>query len=967
MIGINDEDRNYQKFLWWEDSSSSKIKVYQHARAVFGVTTSPFLLGGVLELHLSKYKGYQKKVAQKLLRSLYVDNSITSVETIQEMEEFKRISTSMMQEAKMELREWESTMNKFDEVKNGKTVTSVLGLTWDKQHDTISILYDPIILDGPVTKRKILSKLHQVFDPIGFTCPATLQPKLLLQDSWKSGVKWDEELEEKTASRFTAWINQAHVLREIRIPRLMMISSPDSLQLHLFTDASRYAFAAVVYARSFKNDKVKVTLIQAKSRVAPVKGGTIPRLELVGCLIGARLLELVKSSMDVKIDRVIQWTDSTTALAWIQRDAQLSRFVGNRVKEIREKTRVEDWRHVPGNLNPADLPSRGCTPQQLLESLWWEGPPWLKQPEGEWPSNQGEVDEDEYTSELVKSKMTLQSSNEAQWFQTKFSTYKKNVRVMAWILRFINNCKVVPGVVQNENGQLSAIEVKNAEKCILKVIQDEALDTSDVNLAKKLSMVKRDGLFCVETRLLDKEDTQSFKWPVILPKHPLTNMMITELHRVYGHAGAQFLLCKLREKYWILGGRRTVKTILHQCPRCRRFDARPVNVQPAPLPKARVNTAEVFETTGVDLAGPLQLKDKTKAWVVLYTCAVYRCVHFDVVTSTSAEVFLGSLERFINQYGRPRSFYSDNGTNFVGVVNLMRALDWEKVVEQMNVQNIRWTFNPPSAPWWGGWWERLVRSVKNQLRRILGNARLTYDELRTSLSTVQATINDRPLTAITEDEDDLIPLTPAMFLHPSRSSHFPEGGIIGADELQGAYKRMQVIQKKLQGRFRTEYLAQLVQKGKEKGCHPIQVGDIVLIGADNMKRFQWPMGRVIELIPGRDGKIRVAKIQTPHDYGLDKKSSRSFNLKTVKKGRILTRPLQRLYPLEIATRQDLPVPEKVKELDIQIHKERKAVQEEEDDMGLMRDNPADVKTRGGRIARKVSRFGQWISHLSLQL
>ncbi|OXA37844.1 uncharacterized protein LOC110862250 [Folsomia candida] len=249
---------------------------------------------------------------------------------------------------------------------------------------------------------------------------------------------------------------------------------------------------------------------------------------------------------------------------------------------------------------------------------------------------------------------------------------------------------------------------------------------------------------------------------------------------------------------------------------------------------------------------------------------------------------------------------------------------------------------------------------------MLGKAMLTYDELRTCLSTVQATINDRPLTTITEDGEDLIPLTPAMFLHPTRHSHFPEGQVIGADELRGTYRRMRVIQTKLQSRFRTEYLAHLIQKGKEKGSRPLQVGDIVMIGADNVKRFQWPMGRVLELIPGRDGKVRVVKAQTPHDYGLVRGSNGTYILKTVKKGRILTRPLQRVYPLEISGKEEIPVSEEVRKLAVQIHDERTAT-DMQDELATEDDRQKEVKTKRGRNLKPVARYGQWISHLSLQV
>jgi len=230
------------------------------------------------------------------------------------------------------------------------------------------------------------------------------------------------------------------------------------------------------------------------------------------------------------------------------------------------------------------------------------------------------------------------------------------------------------------------------------------------------------------------------------------------------HAGTQFLMSKLRERYWILRARRAINRVIHKCPTCLRHSAKSFQVDPATLPAARIETSGAFQTTGVDLAGPLYLKNGEKAWLVLFTCAVYRCVHLDFVTLLSTETFLNALERFINTRSRPTTIYSDNGTKFVGLINLFNKVNWHTVEETAGVKRIKWIFNPPSAAWWGEWWERLIKTVKGLLKRMLGNARLDYDGLRTSLSHVENLVNERPLTVVTEDSNDLIPLIPAMFL-----------------------------------------------------------------------------------------------------------------------------------------------------------------------------------------------------------
>jgi len=195
-------------------------------------------------------------------------------------------------------------------------------------------------------------------------------------------------------------------------------------------------------------------------------------------------------------------------------------------------------------------------------------------------------------------------------------------------------------------------------------------------------------------------------------------------------------MCKISESFWILQARRAIRKDVSRCVVCRRFISKKSNVVPAPLPEDRVKNAKAFEVVGIDLAGPLFLKNKEKVWVVLFTCAVYRCIHLELVSSLSTKAFLDAFTRFSERRGRPAVVYSDNGTNFVGAFNLFKTINWEQVEKECSLKRIVWKFNPPSAAWWGGWWERLVRTVKDLLRRILGKSTVTYETLLTYLCSI---------------------------------------------------------------------------------------------------------------------------------------------------------------------------------------------------------------------------------------
>lgn len=363
-----------------------------------------------------------------------------------------------------------------------------------------------------------------------------------------------------------------------------------------------------------------------------------------------------------------------------------------------------------------------------------------------------------------------------------------------------------------------------------------------------------------------------------------------------------------KRKYWILQSRRAIKNIVKRCQRCRRFSAKPTVTEEAPLPLDRIKDAEVFQVVGVDMAGPLILKNGNKVWIAIFTCAIFRAVHLEVCPSLSTKTFMKALKNFIMKYRRPEIIYSDNGTNFVGANNHFQSMDWEWIKKQEGVNMIQWKFNPPSASWWGGFWERLVRSMKDVMKRMLGKASVTKEELLTTLKTVEEVMNGRLLTYVSDDPDDLQPLTPSLFLNMNGPAKFPEGELSQGERLRVRLKCTETLKEELKNRFRREYLSQLIFKRKGRPTRPLKVGEIVIVGSDNRKRIDWPLGRILELYSGKDQVCRVAKVQT--------------------RDRILERPVQQLYPLEVDEffEEDKNYGEKV------------------------------LRTRSGRIVKKTNRF-----------
>ncbi len=894
QIGIRMEDRNCLCFFWEEDG---KTIVYRHCRVVFGISSSPFLLAATLNHHLNNVHKDFLSTAELLRKSTYVDNCVTSLDTEIELRKFINESTVICKAAQFNLRGWIWNRGKTytgdvpgvgsSECGLGtgsyvfqETSVSVLGLIWDIEEDTLALDFRSILKSDYqiITKRIILAATHRIFDPLGFTSPVTIVPKKMLQELFKKKIGWDEPVPLETSKKFKTWIKSIGVLEGMKIPRWVLSIDSRNHSIHIFNDACATGYASVAFLRTETPVSIMVQLLISKARVSTMKPITIPKLELISCECGANLAENLKNTVHIDNVQWYFWTDSSNALSWIKRNENWHMFVHNRVKKIRELTNIGNWRHIPGHLNPADLPSRGCTPQQLLDSRWWEGPDWLKQPEHLWPQSEINCDE----AIVMTEKKNIIIANVVQELITPryfsyFSKLRKVIRMIAWMLRWKNHKK-------HHQSELTLQEEEIAEKCLWRMVQSEVFNSSDKVIQQINAVQDEYGLWRVKTKLVMREDSESFRLPILLPRHHVAvERLIEQEHLRMNHCDKQTLRSWLRERFWIIRARDIVRKISNTCPCCKRYQEKKCETPAAPLPMNRVGNAAVFEVVGIDLGGPLYLENSVKAWFVLFTCAVYRAIHLELVSSISSAEFRQALRRFIARRSRPKIIYTDHGTNFTGTENLMAKLDWKEILESSEAQRIKWIFNPPLAPWWGGWWERMVRMVKELLRRILGKTHLTYEEMQTILCDCEYTINSRPLTYLSESPDELIALTPMMFLNDVRSGDVPDLDSIDDISLVERYKYRQSLRQQLRERFRQEYLSELVHHTVNKGTMTqLRVGDVVLVETENKKRVNWPLAKVMEVYPGIDGVVRSVKVKVVKGNKIS----------------ILTRPTKRLYLLE---------------------------------------------------------------------
>ncbi|XP_042143854.1 uncharacterized protein LOC121834178 [Ixodes scapularis] len=370
--------------------------------------------------------------------------------------------------------------------------SKVLGMMWDHEGDCFIYKVEALLefLSANVdTKRFILKAASRVFDPLGLIAPFVLTAKLLFQKLWTLGISWDEELPADLITEWHARTADLVQLHSLSIPRHVkrgIQAGANKVQLHVFVDASTKAYGSCAYFRTADDQGETATmLVVAKTRVAPIKPLSLPRLKLMGPNIGARLLRYIKQSYyDVELD-YIMWTDSTVALSWVRGVPEKWKpFVKNRVAEIRVMTSPDHWRHCPGQENPADLLTRGLGVQELrANSLWWKGPSWLSQEPSECPESSVFLEDTPQLEVKEETHVLLEKGQEVpSLFDTgSYENYQKVLRITAWVIRFANNAQKRNDKIR---GGLIAAELDKAEQYWIRQIQNERFQT-DIMLREK--------------------------------------------------------------------------------------------------------------------------------------------------------------------------------------------------------------------------------------------------------------------------------------------------------------------------------------------------------------------------------------------------------------------------------------------------------------------------------------------------
>ncbi|XP_025420904.1 uncharacterized protein LOC112691007 [Sipha flava] len=467
---------------------------------------------------------------------------------------------------------------------------------------------------------------------------------------------------------------------------------------------------------------------------------------------------------------------------------------------------------------------------------------------------------------------------------SKFSSLQKISRIIAYCRRFLRSRTSIP-----VTKIINADEMAQALSTLIYVTQRQVFAEEIAKLSNGHSCSKpfrmldlfidRDELLRVGGRLRHADIPYMQKHPVLLPSHHrLTDLIIDHHHRMLHHPGAMALQTHLQRKFWILSARQAIRSRLRLCMPCYRTPPRSVQPKMATLPKYRVQQIKPFSVTGVDYAGPITLKGqrgqsspRRNAYICLFVYTATKALHLELSSDLSTETFLLAFTRFAARRRPIKEIHSDCGSNFVGAVNLLNPLQHlvtsttfqDRVRNHLSKAQITWHFNPPSSPHFGGLWEARVKSTKSLISRSIGIHKLTSEELITLLTKIEATLNSRPLCALSNDPKDLEALTPGHFLNLEPPTSLPDPCLenLPLSKMQ-RWRLVSDIHRHFWTRWKNEYLStlQLRKKWTEHG-KPLNVGDLVLI-KENTPPLYWRYGRILALHPEANGVSRVATVHT---------------------------------------------------------------------------------------------------------
>lgn len=910
-----EEDKDRFRVLWI--NSKNKLVSYRYTTIVFGHIASPFILNHVMNHHLTHYE--KDECHDVLSNNKYVDNIFATGNNPLELNKLCDESRSRLSDGGFELRSWASNsthlQDKFndDGISSRNDVEKLLGYVYSPSSDKINLpcleyKYDD---NEPLTKRKILSCTAAVFDPFGFHNPVAVRGKILLQKVWAAKYGWDEPLPLEIVNEFKTLLADLGQLHTLSFPRK---AYGENISLIFFTDASNLNYGFSCYTRCIVDGNVETNLLFSKCKTAPTKSKkSVPTLELLAVYLALKCLPAVLDSLSQKtVTDIFIGVDAQVVISWVLTKNVKAKniFASNRVKdisgfrdEILEKYGHEcKFKYVPTDLNVADLVTKGISFKMFKSKIdfWQHGPQFLSEPVLEWPERSlGCLSE---ASKALTCNVTVHIEPELLDIKS-YSNINKLFRVTMLVFKFINRLKKQK---TDRNVLMEQAKIYLFKKEQVNYFNSDFEYLQNVGGPNIPSRVNNLNLFIDENGLLRSKGRLSkcssvdynVNNPILLSKDSyLTQLVIWDFHARCKHLGSGTTLTALRNGgFWIPKGRNIVKYVLNKCIMCKKFNAHAFKYpRPNDYPREKVSFKTPYQFTGMDFTGHVFVKlgnGTVKMYILVFTCLNIRSVHLELVPSMTMTHFLQAFIRFCNLYGLPQTVFSDNASTFISSLKLISKSKVDNDFENyLLTNNIKHVTIPVYSAWIGSSWERMIRTIKSSLHKVLGRKHVEYFEMLTLLSDVQNAINSRPLCYHDNDDQNYTIITPNTFLkfETGRSmvlgSAASEVTHANSKQLIDAMLRREAMYDNFRELWFHEYLTSLREIGRDlyqtDWINSVKTGDIVLIFNPTKPRTDWNLGRVTELLPGNDGKVRTVKVM---------RSDRSEAVYSIKL----------LYPLELS-------------------------------------------------------------------
>ncbi|KAL7644522.1 UNVERIFIED_CONTAM: hypothetical protein RMT77_005354 [Armadillidium vulgare] len=914
-----DEDRNRFCFFWEE---GGVLYTYRYTSIIFGLSVSPYILGAVIKHHAKQYP--QDLCSSLLENNLYMDNFIYSNSSIDNLKEIFCQTTSRMSEGGFDLCSWNSNNPELKEIfeanqklaKHQSSEERVLGYLFDTSTDTLRL--SDFEINSANSKRQLLSQISKVFDPLSLFLPVTIRGRLLMRKTWEQEMSWDDEIDEELKTLWEKLRLDLISLKEITFERSCFETEGSNLSLNIFCDAGSSCYGFVMYISS--NTKAP-SILWSKGKVAPLKGRTLPCLELLSVFLALKCLpQVLGCFQDSNFKTLNIFSDSQVSLAWILRGGRKNKsvFIKNRIQDIKimvsslkeDHKLIPEFHFVRSEENPADLLTRGLNISEFRKNLsfWQHGPEWLASAPIYWPDYGWESSEN--NSSLVLTTVNVSTNLPVIKFE-KFSNLNVLFRICALLYKFSALSRGID-IDCDSKARIYCLKRMQEESFpkelafLRRVKEDASLNEPPPDLVNNLNLFLDDLELIRSKGRLARSNYYDFDVlnPILMGKnHHLTFLFIRNAHFDCKHLGIQATLTNIRLRgYWITSARNTIRKVISECIVCKKYNSFAFNYPRfTNFSKAQVELFRPYKNVGIDYTKHFWVKVKgspqsQKMYILIYTCLSIRAIHLDLVPDMSSESFVKSFQRFVNLYGVPDAVYSDNARSFIQGVNSFESfVVSENGKEFLRKNQIKHHRVPLYSPWTASLWERMVKVVKSCLLKTIGRSSVEYFSFITTLSEITDAINSRPLT-YTSSSNDVIPLTPNCFLKPhsktsmvirkeDNSDLMAMSPSSSRNALIKALKKSSDKFEDFRTRWYEEYLLSLRETCRDlyqtRWDNLVKVDDVVLIRSPIKDRPFWQMGIVTKLMHGDDGKVRSVFVKTPG-------------------GQISLYPVKILYPLELS-------------------------------------------------------------------